>query len=126
MFFPPAMIAPAPQEAGLASWYGPRHAGKPTASGALFDPAKMTCAHKRLKFGTRLEVFCPGTGKTVQVVVTDRGPYIEGRILDLSQKAAQDLGIEQRGVAWIVFKILPPSQQSPPNPNRKPLKPATP
>ncbi|MBV9453670.1 MAG: septal ring lytic transglycosylase RlpA family protein [Rubrobacter sp.] len=83
----------------LASWYGPELQGSPTASGEPFDPYGYTCAHKTLPFGTQLLVSYEG--KTVQVTVNDRGPYIDGRELDLSQGAADALGLTQAGVGYV-------------------------
>lgn len=75
----------------IASWYGYGHKGKITASGSIFDPRKLTCAHKTLKFGTRLRVTNVRNNKSVIVEVNDRGPYIRGRSIDLSMAAAQKI-----------------------------------
>ena len=80
-----------------ASWYGPGFAGHRTASGELFDPGGLTAAHRTLPFGTRLLVRNPDTGRSVWVRVTDRGPYSGGRDLDLSQAAAQAIGLAGGG-----------------------------
>ena len=87
---------------GVASWYGPGFAGRPTASGEIFDPSLFTAASKELPLGTWLYV--QHQGKGVAVKVNDRGPYIHGRILDLSQAAAFSIGIT--GVGWIKAEIL--------------------
>lgn len=92
---------------GRASWYGKFHQGKQTANGELFDMHKLTAAHRTLPFGTRLRVSCPATGKEVQVRVNDRGPYAQGRILDLSRAAAEKLGIIEMGEAEIEYVVLP-------------------
>lgn len=84
---------------GMASWYGPGFRGKPTASGDRFRPSRRTAAHKTLPFGTILVVSLDG--RRVRVVVNDRGPYAEGRDLDLSQGAARRLGMIDRGVAEV-------------------------
>jgi len=78
---------------GIASWYGYNHAGKLTASGSRFNPANMTAAHKFLKFGTKLKVTNLKNNKSVVVTITDRGPYIKGRSIDLSKGAAKRIGI---------------------------------
>jgi len=91
---------------GAASWYGPGFHGRTTASGEVFDQDAMTAAHKSLPFGTKLLVCDETTGKTVVVTVNDRGPFIAGRILDLSANAAQKLGIMSRGVARVSIEIL--------------------
>src|SRR5689334_22706127 len=71
-------------EVGVASWYGARHHGRPTASGTPFDMHKLTAAHKRLPLDTRVRVTNLSNGRTVEVTVTDRGPYANGRVIDLS------------------------------------------
>lgn len=88
-------------EAGVASWYGFQFHGHLTASGAVYDMFEFTAAHPWLPFGSMVEVFCPSTGKSVVVKVSDRGPYATGRIIDLSFKAAQLLGIEKAGIAFV-------------------------
>jgi rare lipoprotein A len=81
------------QEKGIASWYGPRFQGKRTASGERFDTNELTAAHKTLPFGTRVRVKSLVNGKEVVVRINDRGPFIKGRIIDLSRAAAQALGL---------------------------------
>jgi rare lipoprotein A len=87
----------------VASWYGPGFAGRRTASGEVFNPSALTCAHKSLPFGTRLQVRNPDTGRSVWVRVNDRGPYAAGRQLDLSQGAAQAIGLS--GVGQVIVRI---------------------
>jgi rare lipoprotein A (peptidoglycan hydrolase)/FtsZ-binding cell division protein ZapB len=87
---------------GVASWYGPGFEGNPTASGQIFDPSLYTAASKELPLGSWLYVQHQGRG--VVVLVNDRGPYVEGRILDLSHAAAQAVGIT--GLGWIKATIL--------------------
>jgi rare lipoprotein A len=82
-----------------SSWYGPGFHGRITANGEIYDQMALTAAHKSLKFGTLLKVTNPRNGKTVVVRINDRGPYIEGRDLDLSKAAAIELGLMKRGVA---------------------------
>lgn len=93
-------------ESGLASWYGPGFAGNPTANGEIFDPMGMTAAHKTRPLGTRALVICPLTGRMVLVRINDRGPYVAGRFLDLSQGAAEALGIIEQGVAPVIVFYL--------------------
>jgi rare lipoprotein A len=88
-------------EEGVASWYGKEYHGLPTSSGELFDMHALTAAHRSLPFGTQAEVFCPSTGRTVVVRINDRGPFIPGRIIDLSYAAAADLGIAMAGIARV-------------------------
>jgi rare lipoprotein A len=96
----PAAPATLPQT-GEASWYGAYHHGKRTASGTVFDQTKLTAAHRSLPFGTRLRVTNLSNGRTVEVEVTDRGPYAGNRIIDLSRAAAQALGMIESGTATV-------------------------
>lgn len=84
-----------------ASWYGPKFHGKFTANGEVYDQMALTAAHKSLSFGTLLKITNPKNGKAVIVRINDRGPYIEGRELDLSKGAAIELGILEKGVARV-------------------------
>ena len=84
-------------EAGGASWYGSAFQGRRTASGERFDMNQLTAAHKTLPLGTVVQVRNPLNGKTVDVTINDRGPFIKGRIIDLSYRAALALGIVQSG-----------------------------
>ena len=88
-------------ETGLASWYGPGFAGKPTASGETFRPWKKTAAHKTLPLGTVVRVTREDNGRSVRVVINDRGPYIDGRIIDLSRRAARRVDMLDDGVAKV-------------------------
>jgi len=84
-----------------ASWYGPKFHGKLTANGEIYNQMALTAAHKSLKFGTLLKVTNTKNGRSVIVRINDRGPYIEGRDLDLSKGAAIELGLLRRGVARV-------------------------
>ena len=86
---------------GRASWYGPGFRGKKTASGEIFDDSKFTAAHKTLPLGTIAKVTNVSNGKSVKVEINDRGPYVDGRIIDLSHAAARALGMVDRGVAHV-------------------------
>jgi rare lipoprotein A (peptidoglycan hydrolase) len=88
-------------EAGLASFYADSLRGRPTASGAPYDPEALTCAHRSLPFGTRLRVTEVVHGRSVVVTVNDRGPFVPGRIVDVSRAAAAALGMLERGVAQV-------------------------
>lgn len=88
-------------ECGKVSWYGPGFNGRPTASGETFNQNALTAAHKSLPFGTRLHLTDQATGKSVTVTVNDRGPFVRGRILDVSKAAAVKLGFKNRGVSKI-------------------------
>ena len=89
-----------------ASFYGKQFAGKKTASGDIYQPEKMTAAHRTLPFGTILRISNPATGKSVEVRVNDRGPFVKGRELDLSNAAANALGLEDDGVSKVSVEIL--------------------
>lgn len=88
-------------EEGIASWYGPDFHGKPTSCGEPYDMNAMTCAHKTLPMGTYVKVTHLQTGRTVILRVNDRGPFVAGRIIDLSAAAARELGTFQKGVAMV-------------------------
>lgn len=96
------------EESGTASWYGggDGFAGKPTASGEIFDPSQLTAAHKTLPLGTWLEVEDLGNHRKVIVKVNDRGPFIRGRILDLSKAAAERLGMLGTGTAEVRIRAV--------------------
>lgn len=96
-----------PTQIGLASWYGNEHAGRPMANGEIFDPNLLTAAHRALPLGTRLRVTLLTTGRSVIATVTDRGPYIRHRFIDLSWRAAQELGMTKTGLARVRIEILP-------------------
>ena len=81
-----------PVGSGVASWYGPKFAGRRTASGETFDPSDYTAAHRTLPFGSKVRV-TNGAGKSVVVRINDRGPFSPGRVIDVSQAAARDLGL---------------------------------
>lgn len=96
--------APAHAETGIASFYGGRHHGLKMANGQRFDQWSDSCAHKRHPFGTRLRV--TWRGRSVVCVVRDRGPFIRGRIVDLSVRGATDLGIRIQGVAPVTVEVI--------------------
>lgn len=86
---------------GLASFYGPGLHGRPTASGERFDQEALTAAHRKLRFGSCLRVVNMENGRSVKVRVNDRGPFIEGRIVDLSKGAARKLEMLDKGVVRV-------------------------
>jgi rare lipoprotein A len=100
---PPEEEGPRPPQAevGVASFYGKRFHGRKTASGVRYDMHAMTCAHRTLPFGARLRVTDLETGRSVEVTVTDRGPFARGRVVDLSLAAARRLGMESKGLARV-------------------------
>lgn len=93
-------------EEGIASWYGPGFHGKLTASGERYDMYQMTAAHKRLPLGTTVRVRSLATGRSVTVKINDRGPFIRGRIIDLSYAAARSLRMIGKGIERIRLKVL--------------------
>jgi rare lipoprotein A len=88
---------------GRASWYA---LTSQTASGERMDPSKLTAAHPRLRFGTKVEVVNARNGKTVVVRINDRGPFIKGRIIDVSKAAAGQLGMIKSGVAKVCYRVV--------------------
>jgi rare lipoprotein A len=88
---------------GIASFYG---SGSRTANGEKFDPRNMTAAHRNLPFGTRVRVTDVSTGRSVMVRINDRGPFIPGRIVDVSKGAAEQLGIVDRGLAKVKLDVV--------------------
>ena len=95
---------------GVASWYGPGFHGRLTANGERFDMNELTAAHKTLPFGTRVLVHNPRTGKEVVVRINDRGPFIKGRMIDLSKAAAKALGFKSRGHDAVVLREVLPAR----------------
>jgi rare lipoprotein A len=91
---------------GTASWYGPGFNGKKTASGDIFDDSKFTAATKILPLGSKVRVTNLSTGDSVNVEVNDRGPFVDGRIIDLSHAAARALGIVDAGTAKVKVELL--------------------
>jgi rare lipoprotein A (peptidoglycan hydrolase) len=91
---------------GQASWYGPGFYGNTTANGEVYRPGTMTAAHRSLPFGTRVRVTNLNNGRSRIVRINDRGPYVGGRILDLSESAAQSLGVINSGVASVKVEVL--------------------
>lgn len=88
------------------SYYAHQFHGRKTANGERFNMNALTVAHKTLPFGTRVEFTCTSTGKKVVARVNDRGPYVHGRSFDLSYQAAKTLGIIERGVSKVTYRIL--------------------
>lgn len=101
LLFISANQLPAWEEVGVASWYGGVFQGRKTANGEIYDAMKFTCAHKTLPFGTYLTVTNLGNDLTVRVRVNDRGPFVDGRIIDLSYAAAKELRMTQQGIARV-------------------------
>lgn len=93
-------------QTGKASWYGKKYHGRKTASGQVYNMFLMTAAHQTLPFGTKVKVISERTGKEVIVRINDRGPFVDGRIIDLSKKAARKLGILEVGEEPVKLVVL--------------------
>lgn len=91
---------------GIASYYHDSLHGNKTASGKVYNKNALSAAHKTLPLGTRVRVTNPNTGRSVDLEVNDRGPFIKGRIIDLSRRAATELGMIKQGVTDVQVKIL--------------------
>jgi rare lipoprotein A (peptidoglycan hydrolase) len=89
-----------------ASWYGKSFQGKPTASGRVFNLHRLTAAHPTIRLGSKVKVTELRSGRSVVVEITDRGPFVHGRGIDLSYAAARQLGIVRRGVARVRLELL--------------------
>ncbi len=101
------------EQTGIASWYGTKFHGRPTASGEIYDVAKMTAAHKHLPLPTYVEVTNLENGRKAIVKVNDRGPFHGDRIIDLSYAAAVKLGFAQKGTARVRIRAIDPSAPPP-------------
>src|SRR5215213_962053 len=100
-----AREAPEYVERGEASWYGPGFHGRKTASGERFDQQKLTAAHMELPLGTKAIVTNLENGRSVEVEINDRGPYVPGRAIDLSKAAAREIGMIEAGVAPVLVEV---------------------
>jgi rare lipoprotein A (peptidoglycan hydrolase) len=89
-----------------ASWYGEEFARRPTASGERFDPHKLTGAHRTLPLGSKVRVTNLHNGRSVLIVINDRGPYVEKRGIDLSYGAARQIGMLRRGIARVRLELV--------------------
>jgi rare lipoprotein A len=93
---------------GIASWYGKDFHGKPTSSGEIYDMYQLTCAHNTLPLGTMVMVTNMENGKSVELKVNDRGPFVKDRIIDLSYAAAQMIGMYEKGIANVKVEAIGP------------------
>jgi len=93
-------------ETGMASFYNDKFEGRTTASGEIFSQSKLTAAHKTLPFKTKIKVTNLANKRSVIVTINDRGPFVEGRILDLSKKAAMKLDFVDKGVAKVKLEVI--------------------
>lgn len=98
---PPPFPETGEAETGIASWYGPGFHGRTTANGETYDMDAMTAAHKTLAFGTIVRVDNLENGRSVRVRINDRGPFVDGRIIDLSRRGARELDMLGSGIARV-------------------------
>jgi rare lipoprotein A len=105
----PASVKPArigETETGIASWYGVPYHGRHSANGEIYDMEKLTAAHRTLPFDTWVEVTNLANQKRVDVRITDRGPFVNGRIIDLSLAAAREIDMVQVGIVHVQIKVI--------------------
>ena len=93
-------------QTGKASFYEDKFEGSPTASGEKYKHGKLTGAHKSLPFGTKVKVTNTANGQSVEVVINDRGPYVDNRVIDLSKSAAEKLGFVNQGLADVKIEVI--------------------
>lgn len=105
--FDDTSVKPVFTEVGMASWYGPPYHNRAAADGSIFDQNAMTAAHRTLPMGSTLRVTNVATHESVLVRVTDRGPFVPGRVLDLSLAAAKAIGVWRPGVAQVKIEAFP-------------------
>jgi rare lipoprotein A len=111
---PAAVPAVGYTETGLASWYGHPYHGRAAANGEIYDMEKLTAAHRTLPFDTWLRVVNLDNTKTVEVRITDRGPFVEGRIIDLSHAAARAIDMIGPGIARVRIEVIRTPEYVPP------------
>jgi rare lipoprotein A len=107
----PVVVQPGHTEEGIASWYGHPYHGRAAANGEIYDMEKMTAAHRTLPFNTWVRVYDLDNNRTTEVRITDRGPFVGGRIIDLSHAAARELELIGPGVARVRVEVI----RTPPN-----------
>ncbi len=107
---PPSAERPGFVQVGVASWYGEAHQGRRTASGEPFDMRGMTAAHRTLPLGTIVRITNLENGRVVKVRITDRGPYAGDRVIDVSAKAAAELGMTREGIVRVRIEELASDQ----------------
>jgi rare lipoprotein A len=93
-------------EEGIASWYGDPYHSRAAASGEIYDMNRLTAAHRRLPFDTMVRVESRATKESVDVRITDRGPFVDGRMVDLSREAARRIGMERAGTARVKIRVI--------------------
>src|SRR5947207_2843233 len=112
---PPVSAAkPGDTETGIASWYGHPYHGRAAANGEIYDMERLTAAHRTLPFDTWVRVYDLENSKTVDVRIIDRGPFVDGRIIDLSHAAARDIGMIGPGIARVRIEVIRMPELAPP------------
>lgn len=101
-----AMLKPTKAETGVASYYGLPYHGRQTASGEVFNMNELTAAHPKLKFGTKVKVTHLANNRSVTVRINDRGPFVKGRVIDLSKAAAEELQMIRAGLAEVKIEVV--------------------
>jgi rare lipoprotein A len=109
----PGTTRPGDSETGVASWYGKPYHGRPAANGEIYDMEKLTAAHRTLPFNTWVRVYDLDNNKTVEVRIIDRGPFIDGRIIDLSHAAAREIEMIGPGLARVRVEVIRPPEAVP-------------
>jgi rare lipoprotein A len=104
--FPSLAAKPGQTQEGIASYYHDSLHGNKTANGEIYNKNKISAAHKTLPLGSKVRVTDKRSGKSIVVRVNDRGPFVKGRIIDLSRRAAKELGIIQRGITPVKVEVL--------------------
>jgi len=102
----PVVVQPGQTEEGVASWYGHPYHGRQAANGEIYDMEKMTAAHRTLPFDTWVRVYDLDNQRTTDVRIIDRGPFVGGRIIDLSHAAAQEIGMIGPGTARVRIEVI--------------------
>lgn len=110
----PVVVKPGQTEEGVASWYGHPYHGRAAADGEIYDMEKMTAAHRTLPFNTWVRVYDLDNSKTTEVRIIDRGPFVGGRIIDLSHAAARELEMIGPGVARVRIEVIRTPPDAPP------------
>jgi rare lipoprotein A len=106
VYFPKKHVPIGWSERGIASWYGPNFHGKYTSNGEIYNMYDYTAAHKTLPMNTKVKVTNLNNGKSVIVRINDRGPFVKGRIIDLSYAAAKKIGIDKTGTAPVKLEVI--------------------
>ena len=114
-----AVFAQTESESGMASYYSNEFQGRKTASGEKYDKTKLTAAHRTLAFGTKLRVTNIANGKSIVVIVNDRGPYSQHRLIDLSYAAAKHIDMLKQGVIEVHIEIVSDNYEIPSSPTKK-------